>query len=94
MEDFTCHLGFLLLMKNQNLTILASFLRGTCHLELSSGFLLMEERGSANILCLFANPGPMVYYGNCQYLIFKCLNRIDTVELFHENIFSFKSLSS
>lgn len=60
-----CHLGFLLLMKKQNLTTLASFLHGTRHLEPSSGFLLPEERGSANILCLFASSGPAVYYGNC-----------------------------
>lgn len=32
------------------------------------------------ITIMFASPGP--YYCNCQYLIFKCSNRINNIELF------------
>lgn len=80
MED----LGFLLLMKNQDLATLAWSLRGTCHLELNSGSLFVEECGSAKICHVRLPPlVRMVYYGNCQYPIFKCLDRINTFELFH-----------
>lgn len=55
-------------------------------LKPNNDFLLMEEGGSANTSNVHVPPlVHVVYYRNCQYLLFKCLSRINTIELFHKN---------